>query len=210
MTHTKLFALALLGALGGCAAAKGPLATEEGAASPTWRAIATEDDQARLRGWRDAWMTATEAVRKAGEKAPLDQDATLFDPDRALPTPLPPVGDYRCRWIKLGSASAAVEAYTAYPAAPCRVKMVGKVLRLTVLDGPQRPRGLIFDDETARGVFLGTLMLGDETRPLDYGRDTKRDMAGYVERIGDARWRLVLPQPHFESLLDVIELVPAA
>ncbi len=79
-----------------------------------------------------------------------------------------------------------------------------------MLEGAQRPRGLIFDDEAARGVFLGTLMLGDETRPLDYGRDAKRDMAGYVERIGDKRWRLVLPQPHFESLFDIIEVTPAA
>jgi hypothetical protein len=35
-------------------------------------------------------------------------------------------------------------------------------------------------------------------------------MAGYLQRIGDRRWRLALPQPHFESLFDVIELVPAA
>ena len=34
-------------------------------------------------------------------------------------------------------------------------------------------------------------------------------MAGLVERIGDNRWRLVLPAPAYESLLDVIELVPA-
>ena len=39
-------------------------------------------------------------------------------------------------------------------------------------------------------------------------RDKKRDMAGYVERIGPVRWRLVMPAPHFESLLDVIELTP--
>ena len=34
-------------------------------------------------------------------------------------------------------------------------------------------------------------------------------MAGLVERIGDNRWRLVLPAPAYESMLDVIELVPA-
>jgi hypothetical protein len=51
-------------------------------------------------------------------------------------------------------------------------------------------------------------MLDDETAPLDYGQDETRDMAGYVERIGKARWRLALPAPHFESVLDVIELTP--
>ena len=30
---------------------------------------------------------------------------------------------------------------------------------------------------------------------------------GYVERIGEERWRLVLPWPHFESKLDILELV---
>ena len=34
-------------------------------------------------------------------------------------------------------------------------------------------------------------------------------MAGVVERVGDNRWRLVLPYPRFESLLDVIELASA-
>lgn len=210
MIRTAWTALALIGALGGCAATKGPLATEVAAATPNWRAIATNDDQARLRSWRDAWTSASDAVRKAGAGAPLDQDAPLFDPDRALADPLPPAGDYRCRWIKLGSAAPTVAAYTSYPAVRCTLKTVGKLLRLTVIEGPQRPRGLIFGDEAARGVFLGTLMLGDETRPLDYGRDAKRDMAGYVERIGEKRWRLVLPQPHFESLFDIIELTPAA
>jgi hypothetical protein len=59
-------------------------------------------------------------------------------------------------------------------------------------------------------VFLGTLMLGDETRPLAYGRDQSRDLAGFVDRVGERQWRLALPLPAFESLVDVIELVPAA
>ena len=39
-------------------------------------------------------------------------------------------------------------------------------------------------------VFLGTMMLGDETRALDYGRDPVRDVAGLLERVGPRRWRL--------------------
>ena len=46
-------------------------------------------------------------------------------------------------------------------------------------------------------------------RDRNYGSDRMRDMAGLVERIGDNRWRLVLPAPAYESLVDVIELVPA-
>ena len=46
-------------------------------------------------------------------------------------------------------------------------------------------------------------------RALQYGQDETRDVAGFVERIGPNRWRLVMPQPHFESQLDVMELVPS-
>ena len=52
-------------------------------------------------------------------------------------------------------------------------------------------------------------MLGDETRALRYGRDRERDLIGVVERVGADRWRIAFPRPHYESLLDVIELVPA-
>ena len=59
-------------------------------------------------------------------------------------------------------------------------------------------------------LVVGTLVLGDETRALQYGQDELRDVAGYVERIGPARWRLMMPKPHFESQMDVMELVPVA
>jgi hypothetical protein len=59
-------------------------------------------------------------------------------------------------------------------------------------------------------VFLGTLMLGDERRAMEYGVDPNRDVAGFVERIGPNRWRLAMPRPHFESIVDVMELLPAS
>ena len=80
--------------------------------------------------------------------------------------------------------------------------------RLTKLSGSQRYVGLIFPGDAIRAVFLGTLVLGDEQRALQYRQDEARDIAGYVERIGDRRWRLIMPQPRFESRLDVMELVP--
>jgi hypothetical protein len=58
-------------------------------------------------------------------------------------------------------------------------------------------------------VLLGSLVLGDEERAMQYGQDEMRDVAGFVERIGPNRWRLVMPEPHFESRLDVMELVPS-
>lgn len=57
-------------------------------------------------------------------------------------------------------------------------------------------------------IFLGTLILGDETRVMQYGQDELRDVVGYVERIGPERWRIIMPKPSFELQFDVMELVP--
>jgi hypothetical protein len=81
--------------------------------------------------------------------------------------------------------------------------------RLDKLSGSQRYAGLIFPNDAMRQLFLGSLVLGDESRALQYGEDQSRNIAGFVERIGPQRWRLLMPRPHFESQMNVMELVPA-
>jgi len=174
----------------------------------SWRALATEDDRGRLRRWREAWVEALAKARAAGHGDDIAREGTLLEPDAALAGARLPPGDYRCRTIKLGARTAGHPDYAADPARRCRVRANGNRLRFTRLDGPQRPIGVLFPDNGRRLVFLGTLQLGDEALALRYSRDTERDMAGVVERVGENRWRLVLPYPHFESLLDVIELTP--
>lgn len=173
-----------------------------------WRTVARDMDRDRLRNARQAWIDALAKARTLNARA-IAAQGVLFDPDVALADAKPPVGDYRCRVFKLGAKDADNLDYVAYPAFRCRVSADGDLLRLTKLDGSQRPTGLLFDDGRYRQVFLGTLVFGDETRSFNYGRDSTRDMAGTVERIGPRRWRLVLPYPRFESVLDVIELVPS-
>jgi hypothetical protein len=170
-----------------------------------WREAATPDDRRRLRGWRNAWMAALPAARAGGGASTIAADPALFDPDRALRDPVPPPGLYGCRTIKLGSQGGRGPAFVVYDRFRCRVWENG---RFSKLDGSQRPVGAIHPDTTGRAVFLGTLMLGEERKPIKYGRDRERDMVGVVERIGPARWRMVFPYPRFESLVDVIELVP--
>lgn len=201
-----LFACAVVGA---CARTPRPV-TADCATSAPWRTVVTDDDGSRLRGASASWTKALAAARAGGAGAVLDGDTALFSSAETLNTPVPPPGDYRCTWYKLGSTGPAVATFTAYAAQSCRITHADGMSRLTLLAGPQRPIGSIYDDGAKRSVFLGTLQLGDERVPLAYGRDEQRDMAGYVDRIGPRRWRLVLPQPHFESLLDVIEIVPAA
>lgn len=170
-----------------------------------WREVATPDDRRRLRGWRDAWMEALPAARAGGGRAAIAAEGALFDPDRALGDAMPLEGRYRCRTFKLGSQGTAGPAFVAYGWFACRVD---GDRRFTKIDGSQRPVGTLFPETGGRAVFLGTLTLGDERRAMRYGRDRQRDMAGIVERVGEARWRIVLPYPRFESVLDLIELVP--
>ena len=203
--------LAAAAALAACASDAPPEITR----SPTmprtteaWREIASEVDRDRLRGWRDTFQRAVTAARAAGKVEELARAAPLLDPDAALIDPAIPDGRYRCRVTKLGAKAEGLLDYIAYPAFHCVIGRDASVQRLDKLSGSQRYVGVIFPHDAMRQVFLGTLVLGDETRAMRYGQDETRNVAGFVERIGDKRWRLVMPRPHYESLVDVMELVP--
>jgi hypothetical protein len=180
-------------------------------AKPTrdWRGVATGADRERLREWRTAFTKALAKARSTGHGAEIDREGVLLEPDAALGGPPIPNGTYNCRVIKLGAKSEGMLDYVAYPAFNCRIRQEKELQAFAKLTGSQRHAGLIFPGDQLRQVMLGTLILGDETRAMQYGRDTDRDVAGFVERIGPNRWRLVLPYPHFESLTDFIELTPA-
>ncbi|MCW4462883.1 DUF4893 domain-containing protein [Sphingomonas sp. BT-65] len=173
-----------------------------------WRMITTDQDRERLRNWRKAWVEALPKAR-AADAAAIAAEGALFEHDQALGRAMPPAGDYKCRAFKLGGQREGMRDFTAYPWFNCRIGREGEMPTFVKLDGSQRPTGKIYAETDARVIFLGALELGDETIALDYGRDVKRDLAGYIERVGTTRWRLVLPWPTFESQLDVIELVPA-
>ena len=179
---------------------------------PRWttayKEVISENDRVRLRDWRKTFVDALAEARKAGHGPEIDRDGVLLDPDAALAAPAIPNGMYRCRVIKLGAKDAGNLEFVSYPGFTCRVHGERQLQRLGKLSGSQRYVGLIFPGDAIRNVFLGTLVLGDERRALQYGQDEQRDVAGYLERIGPGRWRLLMPQPHFESKFDVMELVP--
>lgn len=195
--------------LGGCGWREATSAPAKAVDRTDWRAIATNADRERLRSWRTVWLDAVGRARAAGAGRDLSAEGVLFDPDVALDDAMPLAGAYRCRVFKLGAKRAGDRDFVAYPTDVCRVTTEGDMLSFHKDGGAQRPVGLIFPDDGGRAIFLGTLVLGDETRALLYGRDRTRDMAGFVDRIAERRWRIVLPLPAFESTLDVIELVPA-
>ncbi|WP_395622588.1 DUF4893 domain-containing protein [Sphingomonas daechungensis] len=202
-----VFAAVLL-ALSGCAEfhqAPGVIAHP----ASDWRTIATPSDRERLKEWRTAFVDALRSARAGGHAADIEREGALLEPDAALGGGPIPNGLYRCRTIKVGSKTMGMLPFVAYPAFDCRIQQDGELQDFAKLTGSQRQVGSIFPGDPLRQVFLGTLVLGDETRAFQYGRDMQRDVAGYVERIGPNRWRLIMPRPHFESQMDVLELVPA-
>ena len=173
-----------------------------------WRLAATEDDRVRLRGWRSAWVKGLAQARTGGAAAEIAALGPLVDPDHSIAEPELPDGDYRCRTIKMGTQGRATLTYVAYPYFRCRVAGGGR--QLSKIDGSQRLTGRIYSDTDARSIFLGTMILGDEERSYAYGRDRARDMAGVVERVDPTHWRIAFPYPAYESVVDILELVPIA
>lgn len=207
MRAAALFAVAA--ALTGCggrpAVEPSPLQV---AGEENWRRVATSADRTRLRNWRATWLRGLGSARAADASA-VAREGALFDPDRALAAPIPPAGAYRCRTFKLGAKGTAAQEFTSYPWFACQIERADGVTRFSKTSGSQRQVGSIYSAGATRGVFLGSLVLGDESGAMAYGRDPNRDLAGLVERVGPARWRIVLPEPRFESQLDVVEVVPA-
>ena len=203
-TMRSLLALAAL-SLAACSTVPGSAPV---ASSTDWRQVATAADRTRLRDWRAAFARALTQAQSAGHGAEIAREGALLAPDAAIGQVPIPNGRYRCRVIKVGAKMPGLLDYVSYPPFTCRVSQEKELQGFNKLTGSQRPSGIIFPGDQLRQVFLGTLVLGDEQRAMQYGRDPDRDLAGWVERIGEKRWRLTLPYPHFESTLDVIELVP--
>ncbi|HEV7351707.1 MAG TPA: DUF4893 domain-containing protein [Brevundimonas sp.] len=175
-----------------------------------WRSIVTSFDRDRLNRLDAAWELALEQSRRYPGSGDLAAVGDLTDPRAAQPNVAPPVGDYRCRTVKLGSQGGeAGLGYVVYGWFACRIEQTPAGLKFSKLTGSQRPAGLLFPENGERMVFLGSMALASEPPANSYGRRPDRDIIATVERIGPQRWRLVLPWPQTESNLDLIELVPA-
>jgi hypothetical protein len=172
-----------------------------------WRKVATQTDKSRLTRWRETMVTALASASRDGESEAITREGALLLPDSGLERPAIPAGNYTCRSVKIGRKGSYAKPFIARAASPCTVSDKGTRMRLVVSSGSQRARGDIFPGNERRQIFLGSMALGDETRAMDYGRDGTRDMAGALERIGDRRWRLLLPKPGFDAQMEVIEII---
>lgn len=208
-----LIALAAL-SLAACATVPPPPPIPDGPGSGPvlrdWRGIVTAGDRDRYNRIDAAWDLALQQARRQRGSGDLASTGDLIDPGAGRPSVAPPPGDYRCRTVKLGSQGGEDGlGYVVYGWFDCRIEQTPNGLKFLKLTGSQRPAGLLFPENDRRMVLLGSMALASEPPANSYGQRPDRDLIAVLERIGEARWRLVIPWPQYESNLDLIELVPA-
>lgn len=188
-----------------------PPPVDDGPALPDWRGIATPDDRDRYDRRDEAWRVALDQAGRLRGSGDLRGLGDLIVPAAQRPSVAPPVGDYRCRTIKLGSRGDEEGlGYVVYGWFACRIEDTPAGLKFTKLTGSQRPSGLLFPENDQAMVLLGSMALAQEPAANSYGLNPDRDLIAELERIGESRWRLVIPWPRNESNLDLIELRPAS
>ncbi|WP_374516516.1 DUF4893 domain-containing protein [Brevundimonas sp.] len=175
-----------------------------------WRGIVTAFDRDRYERIDAAWTLALEQARRQRGSGDLRALGELIEPGAQRPSVAPPVGDYRCRTVKLGSQGGEQGlGYVVYGWFACRIEQTPNGLKFVKLTGSQRPAGLLFPEDDRHMILLGSMALASEPAANSYGQRPDRDLVAVLERIGERRWRLVVPWPQNESNLDLIELVPA-
>ncbi len=211
-------ALTLSGVLAGLAACApvapspppSPLDVAPATPQGGWRLKATTTDADRLSRLEGAWGQALGEARAQPGSGNLDTLGELIDPMAARPGVTPPSGDYRCRTVKLGSqGSTDGLGYVVYGWFACRTDQDTHGLTFIKTTGSQRPVGRLYPETDQSMVLLASLALSSEPTVDVYGQTPDRDVIAILERIGEERWRLVMPWPQAESTLDLIELIPA-
>lgn len=177
----------------------------------SWQEQISEPDRKRLAGLWNAWTRALNQAADAGEGLRLAELGSLAVADAAKPAPLPAAGAYRCRTVKIGVRQSArmqgMPALDLAPPHPCTITAKDGLLWFEQLEGPARLGGTLYADGE-RMVFLGTKALRGELGMRAYGSDATRDQVGVLQALGDGRWRLELPWPHWQSNLEIVEISP--
>ena len=170
-----------------------------------WRSVASARDRALLDGLGARWEQALGAARAAGLGRRISGEGALLRRDSHLARAAPSPGTYRCRSVLLGGRK-----WSGSPQGFCYVGVEGGQLSFATELRGLRVGGYLWELKSGdKAVFLGaTVSAGGKTAPA-YGEDPARDRAGLVERIGEFRYRLTLPEPSPGAGLTVVELVAA-
>lgn len=209
----RLRLVCCLAALAGTAACRTAPTAKPAEAGPrivveeaeAWRSVASERDSSALDGLADRWRQALAAGKAANLSRRIAAEGDLLDPEARLARAAPAPGSYRCRYVRPGGRKWASSAQGF-----CYVGVEKGQLTLATELRSLRFGGYLWElkgDE--RLVFLGGAVPAGARIPLAYGEDPARDVAGLVERIGEFRYRLTLPEPSPGAGLTIVELVAA-
>ena len=167
-----------------------------------------EDDRDRIAQFDASFGHAMHQALSGGEPADI---ADLTGAMRGLPLPSPQglqalSGDWSCQMMKLGGNLPLV----VYQTFSCRISGT----RFTKLTGSQRSTGTLHQDGD-RLIYLGTAYIAGDTAP-DYAdlpdlvdphaTPQRVPDVGLVEVMSPSRARIMFPDPHLESDLNVLYL----
>lgn len=211
MSRLRLvYCLLVLAGTAACQAARparpvssGPTVVVEEAES--WRKIASERDAAALDGLADRWRLTLTAGRAANLSRRIAGEGDLLAPEARLARAAPAPGSYLCRYVRPGGRKwvSSAQGY-------CYVGVEAGQLSLATELRDLRLGGYLWElKDGERLVFLGGAVPAGAKTAAAYGENPSRDTAGLVERIGEFRYRLTVPEPSPGAGLTVIELVAA-
>lgn len=202
--------LAVLAAAAACqtlppdkpAAPRPKVAIEEAEA---WRSVASARDTAALDGLPERWRQALAAGRAANLSRRIAAEGELLTPDARLARAAPAPGSYRCRYVRLGGRKWVSSAQGF-----CYVGVESGQLSLATELRGLRLGGYLWELKGGeRLVFLGGAVPAGTRTAAAYGESPSRDAAGLLERIGEFRYRLTMPEPAPGEGLTIVELVAA-
>ena len=131
-----------------------------GAVLSDWRGVITAADRDRYQRRDAAWTLALQQAKRQPGSGDLASLGDLIDPGAARVSVTPPVGNYRCRTVKLGSQGGEQGlGYVVYGWFACRIEQTPAGLKFSKLTGSQRPSGLLFPENDRHMVFLGSMAL---------------------------------------------------
>jgi hypothetical protein len=171
----------------------------------SWRRAASARDAAAIDGLAERWEQALAASRSAGFAKRLAAEGALLVRGGGLARAAPAPGSYRCRSIRLGARK-----WTASAQGFCYVGVEGGQLSFATELRGLRLGGYLWELKSGdRLVFLGSAVPAGAKSAAAYGDNPAGDAGGLVERIGEFRYRVVLPAAAPASGLTIVELVAA-
>lgn len=170
-----------------------------------WRGIASARDAAALDGLAARWDQALAATRTAGLGRRIAGEGALLVRGARLARAVPAPGSYRCRSIRLGA-----RRWTASAQGFCYVGVQSGQLSLSTELRGLRLGGYLWELKAGdRLVFLGAALPSGASSPPAYGDNPALDTGGVFERIGEFRYRLVLPEAAPGGGVTIVDLVAA-